>query len=121
MLGLRAGRMWAGALAALALLAPLSLGASEAEKPVKRHYVTAPAAPEFQTEEQVNAKSISCLGCHTKTDRMSMHATPAVRLGCVDCHGGDANVAVTKGLTKTDPAYVTARDKAHVLPRYPET
>src|SRR5881394_1417648 len=100
MLGLRAGRMWAGALAALALLAPLSLGASEPEKAVKRHYVTAPPAPEFQTEEQVQAKSVSCLGCHTKTDRMSMHATPAVRLGCADCHGGNPNFEVTKGMAK---------------------
>src|SRR5262245_39283862 len=97
MRGLRIGRLWAGALAALALLSPLAQ-ADEAERPVKRHYVTAAPAPQSQTEDEVAAKSVSCLGCHTTTDRLSMHATPAVRLGCVDCHGGNANVAVTKGL-----------------------
>ncbi len=113
-------RLGLGALAALAFLAPFSLNASEEEKPVKRTYVHAPPAPLTQSEAEVEAKSESCLGCHTKTDRMSMHQTPAVRLGCVDCHGGDAKVAVVKGLAKTDPRYVTARDKAHVLPRYPK-
>ncbi|MBW8911478.1 MAG: hypothetical protein JF564_06255, partial [Sphingomonas sp.] len=44
----------------------------------------------------------------------------AVVLGCVDCHGGDAKTFVQPGLKPTDAAYVAARDKAHVLPRYPE-
>ena len=50
-----------------------------------------------QTAEQVAVKSDGCYSCHTKTDEPSMHATPAVMLGCVDCHGG--NVAITMNRT----------------------
>src|SRR5690348_96220 len=101
MFGARTRRLVMGALTAFALLTPLSLKASEDEKPVERHYKPAAAAPFNQSEADVQAKSESCLGCHTTTDRLSMHATPAVRLGCVDCHGGDAGVQVVKGLPKT--------------------
>ena len=121
MFGARTRRLMTGALSALALLTPLSLKASEDEHPVHREYHTQPAAPLTQSEADVAAKSESCLGCHTTTDRLSMHQTPAVRLGCVDCHGGNATVPVVKGLPKTDRRYVEARDKAHVLPRYPKS
>ncbi|MBB6124141.1 LVIVD repeat-containing protein [Sphingobium subterraneum] len=107
-------------LAALAIPAAM-LRASEEEAPVARTYVTAPAAPMSQTEEQVAAKSEGCNSCHTKTDEPSMHATPAVQLGCTDCHGGNAAVRGNPDLGFTDPAYVAAREKAHVLPRYPNS
>jgi mono/diheme cytochrome c family protein len=50
-----------------------------------------------------------------------MHASPAVVLGCADCHGGDAKIFVQPNLKSTDKAYVATRDKAHVLPRYPQS
>src|SRR5262249_11778453 len=122
-MGLGWARRWrTAALAALALLAPATLqAAGDQEKPVARHYVTAPPSPLSQGAEDVAKKTESCLACPPTTDRLSMHQNPAVRLGCTDCHGGDPAVAVTKGLPKTDPRYVAARDKAHVLPRYPKT
>ena len=95
------------------------LHASDAEKPVERVYPRTPPAPMSQTADQVAAKSEGCYSCHTKTDEPSMHATPAVMLGCVDCHGGDASVRGDPAHGFDDPAYVAARDKAHVLPRYP--
>ena len=59
-----------------------------------------------QTEEEAAAKSAGCTasGCHIGIE--PMHASPSVRLGCTDCHGGDA----------------IAREKkaAHVAPRVPE-
>ena len=43
-------------------------------------------------------------------------------LGCADCHGGDAGGARRpRSLGFDDPAYVAARDRAHVLPRYPKS
>ena len=107
------------ALLALLALASVQSWASDAEKPVRRHYITAPAAPANQTSEQADAKSAGCIGCHSKSDALSMHVSPAVRLGCTDCHGGDAAVRIAAGLAASDPAYTAARDKAHVLPRYP--
>src|SRR6185369_16950015 len=49
----------------------------------------------------------------------SMHANPAVILGCTDCHGGDVTREKPANATADDAAYVAARDAAHVLPRYP--
>ncbi|KFG88274.1 LVIVD repeat-containing protein [Sphingobium herbicidovorans NBRC 16415] len=97
------------------------LHASDAEKPVERVYAVTPPAPMSQTADQVAAKSDGCYSCHTKTDEPSMHATPAVMLGCVDCHGGNAAVRGDPSHGFDDPAYVAARDRAHVLPRYPES
>jgi len=42
-----------------------------------------------------------------------------VVLGCTDCHGGNASVFATDISDHNAPSYVAARDKAHVLPKYP--
>jgi len=96
-----------------------SLLASEGEKPVERHYAKMAPAPSRQTQEQMDAKSEGCLSCHIKSDAPTMHLTPAVKLGCTDCHGGDASVTGNPSLSRDDPQYVAARERAHVLPRYP--
>jgi len=57
-----------------------------------------------QTQAQADAKSTGCLSCHKGIE--PMHASAAVKLGCVDCHGGDPNA--------TDVA------RAHVTPRFPD-
>ena len=108
-------------LLALGIAGSAQLSASEGEKPVERHYVEAPPAPQKQTIAQADAKSAGCTSCHTASDAPTMHLTPAVRLGCTDCHGGDAAVIGDPQLDYDDPAYVAARDRAHVLPRYPES
>jgi hypothetical protein len=112
---------WLLLLLAGILLPAAILYANDAEKPVKRHYVEAPAAPMSQTAAQVAGKSEGCYSCHTRTDEPSMHATPAVMLGCTDCHGGNASVVGDPSHGFKDAAYVAARDKAHVLPRFPHS
>jgi len=111
------------ALFAIALLAGDALRAAEGEVAVERDYsrVTAPPAPAGQTLEQVSAKSDGCYSCHVRTDAPTMHESPAVRLGCTDCHGGDATVRGDSELTRDHPDYVAARKRAHVLPKYPES
>jgi len=104
------------------LLAALSwspIAAGELE-PVERNYQTAPASPPNQSAADVEMKSSGCRSCHTQTDRSSMHASPAVKLGCTDCHGGDASVVVPQGSGRDSPAYVGALEHAHVLSRFPE-
>jgi len=104
------------------LLLPVAiLYASDAEKPVARKYVEAPPAPMSQTAAQVASKSDGCYSCHKRTDEPSMHASPAVMLGCADCHGGNASVIGDPSHGFKDAGYVAARDKAHVLPRYPHS
>jgi hypothetical protein len=105
----------------LVLGAQLAFASSEEESPVERKYVTAPPSPERQSAEDAARKSSGCKTCHTTTDQLSMHNNPAVTLGCADCHGGDATVAWTVGGDEKSEAYATARDKAHVLPRFPKS
>jgi len=93
--------------------------ASDGEKPVARVYAKAAPAPASQSQEQMDAKSAGCISCHVKSDAPTMHLTPAVKLGCTDCHGGDPQVVGNPALSRADPQYVAAREKAHVLPRYP--
>ncbi|MDC8754024.1 hypothetical protein OIK40_05125 [Erythrobacter sp. sf7] len=97
--------------------------AADKEKPVKRDYsrVIAPPAPQRQSVAEMNAKSEGCNTCHVKSDAPTMHLTPAVRLGCTDCHGGDATVRGDSELPHDHPDYVAARDRAHVLPKYPDS
>jgi hypothetical protein len=57
-----------------------------------------------QTQAAADAKSAGCVTCHKAIE--PMHASAAVRLGCTDCHGGDATA--------------TEKSRAHVLPRNPE-
>ena len=112
----------------LALVALVSWGlfadrasASEAESPRDIHYVTAPPAPAGQSQAQASMKSMGCLTCHVKTDEPTMHVNPGIVLGCADCHGGNAQVAKPEGAQQGDAGYQAALEKAHVLPRYPET
>jgi len=95
--------------------------ANDEEKPVHRIYVKAPPAPQSQSDELVESKTAGCVSCHVKSDAPTMHMTPAVKLGCTDCHGGNAAIVGNPALARTDPAYVAAREKAHVLPRYPHS
>ena len=57
----------------------------------------APPAPAQQTAVAAQTKSGGCVSCHTATDRHTMHANPAVVLGCTDCHGGDVAVVRPAG------------------------
>ncbi|MFO0821581.1 MAG: hypothetical protein U0792_00310 [Gemmataceae bacterium] len=54
-----------------------------------------------QTAEEAQAKSGFCVSCHQNTG--DPHCKPTIRLGCTDCHGGDA----------TQPT----KEKGHVLSR----
>jgi hypothetical protein len=119
-------RHFALLVSALLLAVTLFAGdtmASDKEKPVKRDYsrVIAPPAPVRQSIAEMDAKSDGCNSCHVKTDAPTMHLTPAVRLGCTDCHGGDATVRGNSELPHDHPDYVAARDRAHVLPKNPDS
>src|SRR5688572_25961545 len=109
------------ALAASALVGGAQLGAAEKEAAIVRDYslVRASPAPRTQDWGEAETKSAGCQSCHTESDAHTMHRSPAVILGCTDCHGGNPQVQGNASLAHDDPAYVAARDSAHVLPRYP--
>ena len=106
--------------ALLVATALVAVASDDHGKPVERHHVTAPYAPLMQTAAQADAKSAGCMDCHERTDQPTMHASPAVVLGCTDCHGGDAAVRWQGGAVEATAAYAAARDAAHVLPRFPQ-
>src|SRR5262245_53472385 len=111
-------RHWLVLLPAIATGAAFAFGTG-GESPVSRSYVAAPPAPERQTAQTALAKSLGCASCHTATDHTTMHVNTGVILGCTDCHGGDAKVTASQGAAPTDAAYLSAKQSAHVLPRYP--
>jgi hypothetical protein len=118
----------AAAVVASAMIGSAQLGAAEKEKPVARDYSLVRAAPaprtqswdEAQTKSGVSRES-GCMSCHYESDAHTMHRSPAVVLGCTDCHGGNPTIGNARlhTLPHDSPEYVTARDQAHVLPRYP--
>ncbi|CAN5144868.1 hypothetical protein BH11PLA2_BH11PLA2_41220 [soil metagenome] len=57
-----------------------------------------------QTAEQAHAKSYGCIVCHQNSH--DPHYKETVKIGCTDCHGGDATAAV--------------KEAAHVKARYPQ-
>ena len=92
-------------------------GGEDANRVLVRSSV--PPAPLSQTASQALEKSRGCLSCHVETDAKTMHESPAVQLGCVDCHGGDA----TQGLASISvlpgtPNYMAVLKKAHPLPHF---
>src|SRR3546814_18023055 len=64
-------------------------------------------------------KAGGCYSCHGRTDRPTRHATPAVRLGCTDCHGGDASQIGDPKLGYDDPANKAVMARAHPQPTLP--
>ena len=99
-------------LSVLLLLLPALLLASEGEAPQRVDYPEYPAAPEKQSQQTADLKSYGCVTCHTATDASSMHNSPAVVLGCTDCHGGNSSVR---------DGEEDALGRAHVRPLYPDT
>lgn len=57
-----------------------------------------------QTQRQADRKSRGCLTCHRGIE--PMHRNTAIKIGCTDCHGGEAEATTIK--------------QAHVQPRHPD-
>ena len=108
-------------IVALATFAAAGLHAASGEDPVRRNYADTPPAPAEQTPADVAAKSDGCITCHVDNDLPSMHANPAVLIGCTDCHGGDSTIAVRPDLPEDSMEYRAQMEGAHVLPLYPES
>ncbi len=84
------------------------------------HYPVYPSAPAYQRAEEALAKSTGCVSCHQPMDTTTMHRSEAVVIGCTDCHGGDPGVAVPEGFENGTAEYAHAKQRAHVVSRFPE-
>jgi len=75
----------------------------------------APQSLSSQSQEDADRKSVGCMSCHTQTDQKTMHVATSVRLGCADCHGGNATVKAVGAPGSS--GYEEAKGRAHVLPK----
>jgi hypothetical protein len=115
----RAGR----AFPAYTLAASLLLVVVAARMPAETPRATAQAAATSlmgQSQQEADSKSSGCISCHTQTDEPTMHSTGTVRLGCTDCHGGDASARIAAGIAPGSREYDQVKQQAHPQPRNPE-
>ncbi len=70
-----------------------------------------------QPQPDADAKSSGCQTCHTPMDSATMHTTGTVRLGCTDCHGGNAEAHISPGTPPASSDYQSAKTQAHPQPR----
>ncbi|MBI3608628.1 MAG: hypothetical protein HY207_11730 [Nitrospirae bacterium] len=70
-----------------------------------------------QPETLADEKSEGCRGCHEGIE--PMHASPAVKLACVDCHGGNGDAKIATGVERGSDEYEGVKRQAHVAPRFP--
>ncbi len=63
-----------------------------------------PSPLSLQTDADALAKSQGCIACHENVH--DMHNKRTVRLGCIDCHGGDPTA--------------TCKEDAHIKPCFPD-
>jgi len=103
----------------LFLLANLLFGCSSRVEQTSGQGVALPRLELMkQTRAQAERKSEGCVSCHESIE--PMHASSAVKLGCIDCHGGNGGAQLAVGITKESVKYERVKNKAHILPRYPE-
>jgi hypothetical protein len=89
----------------------------EASKPAGAAVTPAfPPAMKGETAQTAREHSAGCLSCHLQSDQATMHLSPAVTLGCADCHGGNATVSAA-GFARDSAEYAAKMKAAHVLPR----
>src|SRR5579863_10771259 len=65
-----------------------------------------------QSQEEGDRKSAGCISCHSQTDEPTMHATETLRLGCTDCHGGNAGARIASGIASSSPEYEYVKQQA---------
>jgi len=81
-----------------------------------------PAAISLQRQRTPQAKadvlSYGCLSCHAGIE--PIHPTQTVRIGCTECHGGDAVAVRPEGAAPGSEPYEETKRRAHVQPLHPE-
>jgi len=70
-----------------------------------------------QQQSEADQKSSGCQSCHISMDSVTMHTTGTVRLGCTDCHGGNAEVRISAGMQAASAEYQSLKKQAHPHPR----
>src|SRR5580692_9547826 len=70
--------------------------------------------------EEAQRRSAGCVTCHNPMDSPTMHTTGTVHLGCIDCHGGDSQIALPAGIVPASPQYRELTRQAHPRPRFAE-
>ncbi|MGA7137726.1 MAG: hypothetical protein WBZ14_08660 [Terriglobales bacterium] len=109
--------------AALAVFGPAGRTAASEQTPE--------SSPQTSTEqsspglgdslEEAEHRSAGCVTCHNPMDSTTMHTTGTVRLGCTDCHGGNAQISLPAGVAHGSQQYLEVTKQAHPRPRFVES
>src|SRR5580658_11049541 len=62
--------------------------------------------------EEAQQRSAGCITCHNPMDSPTMHTRGTVRLGCTDCHGGNAQIALPAGVAQGSQQYLEVTKQA---------
>ncbi len=69
-----------------------------------------------QSQADVDRKNVGCVSCH-EPDTATMHVSTAVRIACIDCHGGDGQARRPDGAEQGSRAFDDTKRAAHIEPR----
>jgi hypothetical protein len=114
-----AGRNFAVFAACIILLFALEHGLPAQPRQQTQAPQPSPSSLLTQSQSAADAKSAGCITCHVSEDEPTMHPTRTVRLGCTDCHGGDATASISAGTAQNSEIYAKMKAKAHPQPRDP--
>ncbi|MEW6732517.1 MAG: multiheme c-type cytochrome [Acidobacteriota bacterium] len=72
--------------------------------------------------QKEDPKSTGCLSCHEGSESMHQQSGTDFELGigCVDCHGGNPEPAISPSDSLGSSTYNEVKKRAHVHPRHPE-
>ena len=98
-----------------------SLEARSQEVPKDAATVGSPELLLTQPQPGADHKSSGCVSCHSPLETPSMHTTGTVRLGCTDCHGGNAEARIAAGVASRSAEYRQAKYQAHAQSRFRDT
>jgi hypothetical protein len=104
--------------AALALAGTVALGVAFAAAQPPGSPATEGLQRQRTARTQEDDLSRGCLTCHAGIE--PIHPTQTVRIGCTECHGGDASALRPSGADPGGAPYEEAKRRAHVHPLYPD-
>jgi hypothetical protein len=105
-------------VAILTMVLPSGSGVADADG----GKTTVGAPQKKKKDRKEDPKSSGCLTCHDGSETMHQSSSDFdLGIGCVDCHGGNPEAAITPGDVRGSATYEAAKEKGHVHPRYPES
>jgi len=76
-----------------------------------------PAVAPEPVEKRLARTSDGCLSCHKGIEDAHDPERVSIKIGCTECHGGNAAASAPAGAAKGNPGYDEAKRAAHIQPK----